>query len=73
MIGWLYENLGNILVLAMLAAAVVLAVRSILRNRKEGKTSCGCSSGNRCSGQCGGCVMSGMCASEEKEDFRKTG
>ena len=43
--------MGDIIVLGVLGAAVFLAVRSILKNRKKGICS-GCSG---CSGGCAGC------------------
>lgn len=41
------EHMGTIVVLAVIAAAAVMAVRSIVHNRKNGKLSCG--------GDCGHC------------------
>ena len=43
--------MGDVIVLAVLAGVVLLAVRSLLKSRKEGKCS-GCSG---CSGGCAGC------------------
>ena len=43
--------MGDIIVLTVLAGAVLLAVRSLLKQRKEG--CCGGCSG--CSGNCSGC------------------
>lgn len=43
--------MGDVIVLAVLAGVVLLAVRSLLKGRKEGKCS-GCSG---CSGGCSGC------------------
>ena len=45
-------NMGTIIVLAIIAAAVILAVRSMIRDKKNGKSlQCGgdCS---RCGGHC---------------------
>ena len=39
--------MGTIVVLAVITAATVMAIRSIVRNRKKGKSSCG--------GDCGHC------------------
>ena len=58
MIEWLTDNRGNILVIAIIVFAVVLAVRSIIRNRKSGKNSCGCG--------CAGCAMADRCHSNKK-------
>lgn len=40
--------MGTIIVLAIIAAATVMAIRSIVRNRKNGKSSC-------CGGDCNHC------------------
>lgn len=41
------EHMSTIIVLVVIAAATVMAIRSIVRNRKNGKSSCG--------GDCGRC------------------
>lgn len=51
MIAWIAENYGTILVGAAVLAAMALAVASLLRNRKTG----GCSSG------CTGCAHADAC------------
>ena len=50
---WLANNLGTILVVLVLAAAVLAIVRSLIRNKKKGKSSCGCN--------CAHCAMAGTC------------
>ena len=55
-------NMIDILLLAAIAAGVVLVVRKMIRNRKEGKSCCGCS----CGGSCG----SGHCGCEKQEEKR---
>ena len=50
MLSWLSANLVNILLVAVIALAVALAVRGILRNKKTG----GCSCGGACAA-CQGC------------------
>lgn len=47
-------NLPTIIIVLVLAAAVVLAVRSVIKNRKKGGCS-GCPGGCSCSGHSGGC------------------
>lgn len=42
MLSWLSANLTNLVIAALLVLAVGLAVRSMIRNRKAGKSSCGC-------------------------------
>ena len=50
MLSWLSANLINLVLLAAIAAMVVLLIRSMIRDRKAGKSACG---GNCAS--CGGC------------------
>ncbi len=52
MLTWLTANLGTIVVTLLLIAAVAGIVRSLIRDKRQGKPSCG--------GNCGHC---GMCAS----------
>ena len=56
MLQFLSENWGNILVAAVVAAAVTGAVLSI---RKKKKSGCTCTCG------CGGCPSSGICHPEK--------
>ena len=51
MLAWLSANLVNLVILAVLALAVALAIRSLVRDRRAGKSACG--------GNCAGC---GACA-----------
>ena len=50
---WILANAGTIVILLVLAAVVTLIVRKMLRDRKQGRTSCGCG--------CEHCTMSGRC------------
>ena len=53
MLTWLSANLINIALIAVLVLIVALVIRSMVRDRKAGKRSCG---GNCAScGACGGC------------------
>ncbi len=47
------ENIGTIAVLVILAVISALIVWRIIKNKKEGKSSCGCG--------CSNCPMSGEC------------
>ena len=53
MLNWLAENLGTILVCAVLAAAVTAAALGMIRAKKKGASSCGCG--------CADCPMHGAC------------
>ena len=48
---WLSANLVNIVLIAVIAAVVILIIRGMIRDEKNGKCSCG--------GDCGCC---GLCA-----------
>ena len=37
MLGWIMENIGTILITIVLAILVVLIVRSLVKDRKQGK------------------------------------
>ena len=50
---WLMENLGSLLVGALLLAVVAAVVRRMLKDHREGRSSCG-------SG-CASCPMSASC------------
>lgn len=50
---WLTQNIGTILICAVLIAFFALLIRSLVRDRKKGKSSC-------CGG-CAGCAMAGHC------------
>ncbi len=58
MIAWLSANLANIVVIAILVVVVALVIRGMIRDKKAGKSSCGCgcASCGAC-GSCGGCAV----------------
>ena len=58
MLVFLSANIANIVVIAVILLVVGLAVRSLVRDKKAGKSSCGCNcaSCGACSGGCGGCA-----------------
>ncbi|SDX82528.1 Virus attachment protein p12 family protein [Ruminococcaceae bacterium YAD3003] len=58
MINWLAANWINILVIALVAVAVFFAARSLIKDKKAGKSSCGCN--------CSHCAMAGKCHSQHK-------
>ena len=59
MFTWLSANLVNLVIVAALVLIVGFAIRSMIRDRKAGKSSCGCSCAS--CGACGSCA--GSCAS----------
>ena len=58
MLAWLSANLINIVLVLAVALLVFVLVRSLIRDKRAGKSSCGGS----CSG-CGGCSACSMGAS----------
>jgi hypothetical protein len=56
MLAWLAANLINIVLILVIAAAVGLILRGMIRDRKTGKSSCGgCASCGACGGSCSSC------------------
>lgn len=55
MLNWIAENLATILICAILILIVFLIIRYLLRQKKAGKSSCGCG--------CASCAMHGQCHS----------
>jgi len=55
---WLSENLVTIAICLFLAAAVTAIIVKLARDRKKGKTSCGCN--------CAHCAMAGSCHDHRK-------
>ena len=53
MLSWIGANIGSILICLVLLAVVALILRSLLRQKKQGKSSCGCG--------CSSCPMSASC------------
>ena len=53
MLLWLRENLGTIVISAALLLVVIAIVRSMVRDKKQGKSSCGAN--------CAHCAMGGTC------------
>ena len=53
MLTWLAAHWIDILLVLAVLAAVTLAIMKILKDKKAGKSSCGCN--------CSGCAMAGKC------------
>ena len=53
MLQWISENIGTIVVGLVLLAVVILIVRIMMRDKKQGKSSCGAG--------CAHCAMHGQC------------
>jgi len=50
---WLTENIGTIVIAFALVCVVAIIVVNMIRNKRAGKSSCGCG--------CSDCPMSGKC------------
>lgn len=57
MFAWIYQNLSTIIISLIMVAVVAAIIISTVRNRKNGKSSCGCG--------CSNCPMSGSCHSKK--------
>jgi len=57
MLVWLTANLATIMIGAVLLTVVSLIIISLIRNKKKGKSSCGCG--------CRDCPMDGTCHEEK--------
>lgn len=61
MLAWIAGNIGTILILAALIASVTAITVGLLRDKKRGKSSCGCG--------CANCAMNGSCHSNKPLEF----
>lgn len=59
---WLSANLATILICMGLIAVVTLIIVSMIRDKRKGKSSCGCN--------CAGCALNGSChpSNPQKKD-----
>lgn len=53
MLAWISENIATILICIALLAVVAAIVAKMVRDKKKGKSSCGCG--------CANCPVSGSC------------
>lgn len=60
MLSWISENIATIIVCAVLITIVALIIVRLIRNKKQGKTSCGCG--------CANCPSAGICHQSKKTD-----
>lgn len=59
---WLANNIGTILVAAILAIIVILIIRKMIRDRRSGRRSCSCG--------CEGCTGSSVCGRYREQTKR---
>ncbi|MCI8801251.1 FeoB-associated Cys-rich membrane protein [Acetatifactor muris] len=60
MFDWIAENAATIIISVILIAVVAAIVTSMIRNKKKGKSSCGCG--------CANCPMGAACHSGKQND-----
>ena len=58
MLHWITENLSMIIVYAILLAIIIATSVYLIRQRKKGRSSCGCN--------CAHCAMHGTCHSKQQ-------
>ena len=58
MLHWITENLSTIIVSAILLAIIIATYVYLIRQRKKGRSSCGCN--------CAHCAMHGTCHSKQQ-------
>lgn len=59
MFTWIANNIWTIVICAVLVAVVALIVVSLVKDKKKGKSTCGCN--------CAHCAMAGTCHSAQKK------
>ncbi len=59
MLSWIIENIATIVIGFLLLVMIAAVVRGIVRNKKRGKSSCGCG--------CSRCAMAEYCHSEKQK------
>ncbi|MDY3224640.1 MAG: FeoB-associated Cys-rich membrane protein [Candidatus Faecousia sp.] len=55
MLQWMIANLGTIIICIVLLTGIFFIVRFLIRQKKQGKSACGCG--------CANCAMRGSCHS----------
>lgn len=55
MITWISNNISTIIVSIILMAVIAVVIAAMVKNKKEGRSSCSCG--------CGGCAMKDSCHS----------
>lgn len=63
MLTWIMENMATIIISVILMIVVAAIIASMVRNKRKGKSSCGCG--------CAGCAMNGACHPAKQEILQK--
>ena len=59
MLAWIVSNIWTIVICAVLAAIIAAIIVSIVKDKKKGKSSCGCN--------CAHCAMADSCPGQKSE------
>lgn len=59
MLAWLSKNIATIIICLVLAIIVALIIYNLVKDKKKGKSSCGCN--------CAHCAMAGSCHSANQQ------
>lgn len=65
MLTWLMENMATIIISAVLMIVVAVVIAGMVRNRKKGKSSCGCGCASCPAGS--SCAMNGVSHPEKQQ------
>lgn len=57
MLTWISENIATIIICVILLAVIAAIIGKMVRDKKKGKSSCGCG--------CANCAMNGSCHSKK--------
>ncbi len=63
MISWITQNIGTLLVILVLAAVVSAIIIKMVKDKRQGKSSCG--------HNCAHCAMAGVCHQNTKQTKKK--
>ena len=63
MFAWIAENLATIIICLVLAVIVAAIIIGLVRNKKKGKSSCGCN--------CAHCAMAGSPATTRSDNITR--
>ncbi len=69
MLTWIMGNMATIVIGAVLLLAVTAVITSMVRDKRKGKSSCGCGCASCPAGGC--CAMNGVCHPAKPETLRK--
>ena len=63
MLAWLSNNIATVIISLVHTIIVALIIFSLVKNKKKGKSSCGCN--------CAHCAMAGSCHSANQQKGKK--